>query len=129
MNIFTTPTLYKGGTVVLDDVFNPVSVLEKVEQEKVTTLFLVPAMWLAVTQVPNFETYDLSSLRLNISGGSPCPVTVIEFFQCKGITFIEGFGLTESAQFVVVVVSTNCVCKTGLVGKTIMWFVTRILDS
>lgn len=129
MNIFTTPTLYKGGTVVLDDVFNPVSVLEKVEQEKVTTLFLVPAMWLAVTQVPNFETYDLSSLRLNISGGSPCPVTVIEFFQSKGITFIEGFGLTETAPFVAVLDSTNSVRKNGSVGKPPMHVDIRIVDE
>lgn len=129
MNIFTTTTLYKGGTVILDDVFDPVSVLKKVEQEKVTTLFLVPAMWLAVTQVPNFESYDLSSLRLNISGGSPCPVTVIEFFQNKGITFIEGFGLTETAPFVAILDSANSVRKNGSVGKPPMHVDIRIVDE
>src|SRR5699024_11416530 len=79
-------------------------------------------------QVPNFETYDLSSLRLNISGGSPCPVTVIEFFQSKGITFIEGFGLTETAPFVAVLDSTNSVRKNGSVGKPPMHVDIRIVD-
>lgn len=117
MNIFTTPTLYKGGTVVLDDKFHPISVLETIEKEKVTTLFLVPAMWLALTQVPNFEDYNLSSLRFNISGGASCPITVIEFFQNKGVPFLEGFGLTETAPFVSVLDSKNSIRKNGSVGK------------
>lgn len=129
MNIFTTPTFYKGGTVLLQDQFNPIEVLQAIEEHKVTTLFLVPAMWLAVTQVPNFENYDLSSLRLNVSGGAPCPLTVIEFFQSKGIPFIEGFGLTETAPFVAVLDSENSVRKNGSVGKPPIHVDIRIVDE
>lgn len=129
MNIFTTPTLYKGGTVLLQDQFNPIDILKAIEQEKVTTLFLVPAMWLAVTQVPNFDEYDLSSLRLNVSGGASCPITVIEFFQKRGIPFIEGFGLTETAPFVAVLDSENSIRKNGSVGKPPIHVDIRIVDE
>lgn len=129
MNIFTTPTLYKGGTVILQDQFNPVDILQAIEQEKITTLFLVPAMWLAVTQVPNLESFDLTSLRLNVSGGAPCPITVIEFFQSKGIPFMEGFGLTETAPFVSILDSENSIRKNGSVGKPPIHVEVRIVDE
>src|SRR5699024_9414738 len=129
MNIFTTPTLYKGGTVMLQDQFNPIDILQAIEQEKITTLFLVPAMWLAVTQVPNFGSFDLSSLRLNVSGGAPCPITVIEFFQNKGIPFMEGFGLTETAPFVSILDSENSIRKNGSVGKPPIHVEVRIVDE
>lgn len=117
MNIFTSPTLYKGGTVVLLDTFNPDELLATVEKEKVTTLFLVPAMWLAIINLPTIDNYDLSSLRLNFSGGSPCPLTVIEFFHKRNVPFIEGFGLTETAPVVSALDSENVHRKNGSVGK------------
>lgn len=70
MNILTTPTLYVGGTVVIHERFDPVQVLETIEREKVTSLFMVPSMWLVLVHVPDFDKYDLRSLRLAISGGS-----------------------------------------------------------
>ncbi|WP_219620113.1 acyl-CoA synthetase [Bacillus sp. T33-2] len=118
MNIFTTPSLYLGGTVILCDKFDPKIVLELIEKEKVTTLFLVPAMWLAIMQYPDFSEYDISSLKLNISGGAPCPLTVIEFFQKRGVPFFEGFGLTETAPFVSILDEGETIRKKGSVGRT-----------
>jgi fatty-acyl-CoA synthase len=128
MNIFTTPTLYKGGTVVLDDKFDPKTTLETIEKEKVTTLFLVPAMWLAIMQYPNFEDDNIRSLRLSVSGGAPCPLTVIEFFQEKGISFYGGFGLTETSPFVSLLDDRNSIRKKGSVGKTPIHTEIRIVD-
>lgn len=128
MSIFTTPTLYKGGTVVLQDKFDPQSTLEIIEQEKITSLFLVPAMWLAITQHTKFDQYNLSSLKFNISGGAPCPLTIIEFFQQRGIPFYEGFGLTETAPIICVLDSSNSMRKNGSVGKTPMHTDIKIVD-
>ncbi len=129
MNIFTTPTLYKGGTVVLLDVFNPSELLQTVEEEKVNTLFLVPAMWLAIINSPNIGDYNLSSLRLNGSGGSPCPITIIEFFQKRNIPFFEGFGLTETAPLVSMLDAENSHRKNGSVGKSPMHSDFRIVNE
>ena len=129
MNIFTTPALYKGGTVILEDKFDPQLTLELVEREKITALFLVPAMWLAITQFPNLENYDVSSLTFNISGGAPCPLTIIEFFQNRGIPFYEGFGLTETAPVVAVLDGENSVRKNGSVGKPPIHTEIKVVDA
>lgn len=129
MNIFTTPTLYKGGTVILEDKFDPETTLEIVEKEKITTLFLVPAMWLAITQCANLNQYNLSSLKFSISGGAPCPLTIIEFFQKRGIPFFEGFGLTETSPVVTVLDSKNSLRKNGSVGRPVMHTEVKIVDT
>lgn len=129
MSITSTPTLYIGGTVVLVDAFDPVQLLETVEKEKINTLFLVPAMWMAIMSVPNIDDYDLSSLRLNVAGGSPCPITVIEFFQERNIPFYEGFGLTETAPIVSMLDGEDSHRKNGSIGKAVMHCDVRIVDD
>lgn len=128
MNIFTTPAFYRGGTVVLEDVFHPETTLEIVEREKITSLFLVPAMWLALMQYPNLDEYDMSTLEFNISGGAPCPLTIIEFFKERGVPFFEGFGLTETAPVVAVLDSKNSSRKSGSVGKPPIHLDYKIID-
>ncbi len=128
MSVSTTPLIYKGGTIVLEDMFDPVRILQKIETERVTNIFLVPAMWHALMQVPNFENYDISSLRFAVSGGAPCPITVIEFFQQRDIPFYEGFGLTETAPFVCILDKESSVRKNGSVGKEPMHTSVRIVD-
>lgn len=117
MNVFTTTLLYKGGTVILHDKFDPALTLSTIESEQVTTLFLVPAMWLALMYTPNFDQFDLSSLRINVAGGAPCPLPVIQFFQKRNIPFYEGFGLTETAPFVALLDPANSLRKNGSIGK------------
>ncbi|WP_078428291.1 o-succinylbenzoate--CoA ligase [Alkalihalobacterium alkalinitrilicum] len=128
MSVFTTPLFYKGGTIILDDTFDPRRVLENIQEEKITSLFLVPAMWQALTTVENFEQFDISSLQLAVSGGAPCPITVIEFFQSRGIPFYEGFGLTETAPFVSLLDEKNTLRKNGSVGKAPVHTDVRIVD-
>lgn len=128
MSVMTTPLFYVGGTVYLDDQFIPNRVLQKIHEEKITSIFLVPAMWQALTSAENFESYNISSLQLAVSGGAPCPITVIEFFQKRGIPFYEGFGLTETAPFVCILDKDNTLRKNGSVGKEPVHTNVRIVD-
>jgi fatty-acyl-CoA synthase len=128
MSVMTTPLFYLGGTVFLDDMFDPTRVMQKIHDERITSMFLVPAMWQALTNVENFDNYDISSLRLAVSGGAPCPITVIEFFQKRGLPFYEGFGLTETAPFVCILDKENTIRKNGSVGKTPIHTSVRIVD-
>jgi fatty-acyl-CoA synthase len=68
-----------GATIVLPEAaFEPVSVLETVEAERCTSLYGVPTMFIAELALPDFEKYDLTSLRTGIMAGSPCPVEVMK---------------------------------------------------
>ncbi|MDI3326927.1 MAG: o-succinylbenzoate--CoA ligase [Alicyclobacillaceae bacterium] len=129
MNILTTPVLYRGGTVVIHDRFDPVQVLETIEREKITSLFMVPSMWLALLQVPGVDRYDLRSLRLAVSGGAPCPIPVIERFQERGVPFFEGYGMTETSPSVCILEGTDALRKRGSVGKPLMHVDVRIVDD
>jgi len=64
-----------GATMVLPaEYFSPISTLEAVEKERCTALHGVPTMFIAELEHPEFERFDLSSLRTGIMAGSPCPI-------------------------------------------------------
>ncbi|MEV0364641.1 AMP-binding protein [Nocardia fusca] len=58
--------------------FDPGATLEAVQQERCTSLYGVPTMFIAELNHPDFADYDLSSLRTGIMAGSPCPVEVMK---------------------------------------------------
>jgi fatty-acyl-CoA synthase len=129
LGVHTLPAIYKGSTNVIDYKFDPEKTLQDIEKYKVSVLFLVPAMWQALMHVPNFKSYDLSSLRALTSGGSPCPVTVIEFYQSLGLRFLEGFGMTETSPGVMRLGDKDAVRKHGSVGRLLMHVEARIVDD
>jgi fatty-acyl-CoA synthase len=68
-----------GSTIVIPaPVFDAGATLRAVEQERCTSLYGVPTMFIAELALPDFGTYDLSSLRTGIMAGSPCPVEVMK---------------------------------------------------
>jgi acyl-CoA synthetase (AMP-forming)/AMP-acid ligase II len=58
-----------------------VGTLKAMAESRATVEFMVPPMWSALTQVPDFDSYDLSALRLAMGCGAPVPLTVIDFMQ------------------------------------------------
>lgn len=128
MTILTLTLLYKGGTVIITNKFDPAQVLQTIEQEKITCMFLVPAMWLAVTQVPDFAKYNLHSLRIGISAAASCPATVIKLLQRKGVSLIQAFGLSEAAPVAILTIQDS-VRKIGSVGKPAFYVDIRIVDE
>ncbi len=67
-----------GATMVIPgEAFEPLAVLETVQNERCTSLYGVPTMFIAELEHPRFGEFDLSSLRTGIMAGSPCPVEVM----------------------------------------------------
>jgi fatty-acyl-CoA synthase len=68
-----------GATMVYPaEGFEPQAVLEAVQEERCTSLYGVPTMFIAELAHPDFAKYDLSSLRTGVMAGSPCPVEVMK---------------------------------------------------
>jgi len=61
-----------------NEAFDPVSVLETVAAEKCTALYGVPTMFIAMLELPDFASYDLSTLRTGVMAGSSCPADVMK---------------------------------------------------
>jgi fatty-acyl-CoA synthase len=89
-----------GATMVVPEAaFDPLAVLETVEQERCTSLYGVPTMFIAELNEPSFSRFDLSSLRTGIMAGSPCPVEVmkraISSMHMDEVTIC--YGMTETS--------------------------------
>jgi fatty-acyl-CoA synthase len=96
LNVFTSPLVYVGGTSIVCRSFSADRVLELVAGRRITLLFGVPTMFLAIQGHPSFGSVDFSGLKLVITGGAPCPPPVFEAFWSRGVDFRMGYGLTEA---------------------------------
>ena len=85
-----------------DEAFDPLSVLEAVQEERCTGLHGVPTMFIAELEHPRFKEFDLSSLRTGIMAGSPCPIEVmrkvVDEMYCTEM--IIAYGMTETSPVI-----------------------------
>jgi fatty-acyl-CoA synthase len=81
------------------DTFDPEATLRACAQERCTSLYGVPTMFIAQLGHPDFHSYDLSSLRTGIMAGSPCPIEVMKSVSSDmGIKQMAiAFGMTETS--------------------------------
>jgi fatty-acyl-CoA synthase len=79
--------------------FEPAATLSAVEQERCTSLYGVPTMFIAMLADAGFDSHDLSSLRTGIMAGSPCPVEVMkQVVERMGMTEVTiCYGMTETS--------------------------------
>ncbi|HEX2645673.1 MAG TPA: AMP-binding protein, partial [Candidatus Dormibacteraeota bacterium] len=71
-----------GATMVIPaEAFDPVLTMQTVQQERCTSLYGVPTMFIAELEHPRFKEFEFSSLRTGIMAGSPCPVEVMKKVQ------------------------------------------------
>jgi fatty-acyl-CoA synthase len=71
-------TTHAACIVIPSPGFDPAAALRAVQQERCTSLYGVPTMFIAELALPDFASYDLSTLRTGIMAGSPCPVEVMK---------------------------------------------------
>jgi fatty-acyl-CoA synthase len=78
--------------------FDPKATLEAVQQERCTSLYGVPTMFIAEWNLPTFEEYDISSVRTGIMAGSPCPAELMKMLIASGIEEMTiAYGMTETS--------------------------------
>src|SRR6266568_1518832 len=95
-----------GATMVIPaEAFDPMATMQTVQQERCTSLYGVPTMFIAELEHPRFNEFDFRSLRTGIMAGSPCPVEVMKKVQT--VMHIPemtiAYGMTETSP-----VSTQC---------------------
>lgn len=120
LNVTTLLTLQKGGHVVLAPSFDAARVLADLVTYRVTTMFGVPAMFLAMSQLPDFDTADLGSLGYLVCGGAPVPEPLIKRYADRGIAFAQGYGLTETAPLALAMGVDQTAAKIGAAGHKVL---------
>ncbi len=122
-----------GATIVIPSPsFEPAAALRAVSEERCTSLLGVPTMFIAELALPDFASYDLSSLRTGIMAGSPCPTEVMR--QCINDMHMTEvticYGMTETSP-----VSTQTAAddpldkRVGTVGRVHPHVEVKIIDA
>lgn len=108
-------TTHGAAMVIPAPAFDARATLEAVAAERCTSLYGVPTMFIAELADPDFDAYDLSSLRTGIMAGSPCPVEVMkQVIERMGMREVSiCYGMTETSP-----VSTQTRHDDSLVQRT-----------
>jgi long-chain acyl-CoA synthetase len=118
-----------GACLTLLPRFDPASVLEVIQSDRVTVFEGVPTMYIALLNHPGSGAFDTSSLRVCVSGGAALPVEVLRGVEdVLGCVVLEGYGLSETSP----VASFNHPDrdqKPGSIGTPIQGVEMRLVDD
>ena len=119
----------QGRTLVLEEAFDVDRTLDLVPAERVTIMFGVPTMFAALARAPRFEDTDLASVRYLLCGGAPVPPALLERYAQRGLTFLQGYGMTEAAPGVLLLDREHAREKTGTAGRPHFFSDVRLADT
>ncbi|MBP6771866.1 MAG: AMP-binding protein [Gemmatimonadaceae bacterium] len=127
-NVFTTPLLSRGGTIVLIDGFDPDAYFDMLDAHRVTITFGVPTQLAMVRETASWGR-PLPHLRMFMSGGAPCPQRVKDDVRAAGYVLREGYGLTECGPNCFATNDHTAVAKDGSVGWPMPFLGMRLRDT
>ncbi|SFJ86509.1 fatty acid--CoA ligase [Thermoflavimicrobium dichotomicum] len=121
------PRVHVGATNILLHHFDPILVLETIQDEQVTVTFGAPTMWNMMLN-EDLSSYRLSSLRLGLYGAAPMPPVLLR--SCKeklGIELVQAYGMTEMGPAVTILMDHEQLTKIGSAGKACLNHEVRVV--
>jgi fatty-acyl-CoA synthase len=129
LTVFMAPLFAIGGSIVLHDRFDPAELLQAFTEYRCTILFGVPTIFKMLLDTPELAALDFSHLRWCCSGGAPLPPELLRTYQERGLTFRQGYGLTEVGVNCFAMNDEDSVRKPGSIGKPMMFTGAKLIDS
>lgn len=128
--VFLTPLFYVGGKILLARSFDSEASLALIRRERATVVLGVPTLFQMWLNSPSFADADFSHVRYFVSGGAPCPLSLIAAWRAaKGGYLRQGYGLTEVGVNCFTMTNEESVAKAGSVGKPVFHSRMRIVDE
>ncbi|KOV66990.1 AMP-binding protein [Streptomyces sp. MMG1121] len=124
-------TAHGACVVIPAPSFDPRATLEAVQRERCTSLYGVPTMFIAELNLPDFASYDLSSLRTGIMAGSPCPVEVMKrvVAEMHMAEVSICYGMTETSPVSLQTrVDDDLEHRTATVGRVLPHLEVKVVD-
>jgi len=112
---------YVGGTTVLLREYHPLHFVQTIQNERCTVYFGAPVSYtLPLQMIPNFDTYDLTTMRAWIYGGGPISADLAKVIieKYKSDKFYQVYGMTESGPTGTVLLPKDQLIKAGSIGKS-----------
>lgn len=127
---FLTPLFYLGGRILLAKGFDAERSLRCIIDERCTVILGVPTLFQLWMDSPRFDELDFSHVRFFISGGAPCPPSLMNSWRdTKDIVFRQGYGLTEVGPNCFSMTDQDSVAKTGSVGRPVFHSFMKLVDE
>jgi fatty-acyl-CoA synthase len=129
LHVLTTPMFAHGGCIVLCDGFDADRVLELTARENCTVLFGVPTTYERMAESALFKSGRGLAVRLALCGGAPCPRSLIDTWNQRGVVFKQGYGLTECGPNVLNLNAADVVRKAGAAGRPNLTITAVVVDD
>jgi fatty-acyl-CoA synthase len=111
------PVLFRGGTVVIPDDMSPDGILRDMQRHRVTVGFGNPDLLESLVRSEIWSSVDLSTVRFIITGGAPVPEHLIRRYLDRGVTLLQGYGLSEASPVALLLDPASALTKMGSAGK------------
>lgn len=129
LNALSIPILMMGGKVVIANSFEPNRAIQIINQEGCTVVLLVPTMYHMMVNTPSFKNVSFPTMHTFLSGGAPCPLEIYQVFEEKGLSFKEGYGLTEAGPNNFFIDPKISRFRRGSVGKAMFYNDVKIITT
>ncbi|GHF14104.1 acid--CoA ligase [Kordiimonas sediminis] len=131
LNVTSLPILILGGTSVVMRAFDPGLALDVINDPDigVTHMLAVPAMYTAMKAHPKNADTDFSRLISAAAGGESVPVPLVKWWYDRGVTILDGYGMTESAASNCIASHSDVPDRVGSSGKALMFTEMRIVRA
>ncbi|MEM9034286.1 MAG: long-chain fatty acid--CoA ligase [Actinomycetota bacterium] len=129
LNVFANPAFHVGGQVVIARSFDPAATLAMLsDPEAGITHFLgVPANYVFMAQLPEFEDATFPTVEVAGVGGAPTPEPLIERWAGKGLPLQQMYGMTETGPVVTALKPEDAAVKIGSAGLPMMHCEVRVV--
>src|SRR5262249_9625519 len=129
MTVVMNLSIHTGAKMILHPRFEIKAVLKDIQRKRPTLMPGVPTMFAFINNYRGTKNYDLSSIKMCISGGAPLPQEVKEKFErLTGCKLVEGYGLSETSP----VTHANPLFgknKKGTIGLPLPGTIAEIIDK
>src|SRR5262249_23240913 len=111
------PVLFTGGTVVIPADTTPTVILQAMQLHRVTVGFGNPDLLDGLVRCEAWPDVARPSVRFVVTGGAPVPERLIRAFLDRGVTLLQGYGLSEAAPVVLLLDPASALARIGSAGK------------
>lgn len=131
LNLYLNPGTYLGSTHIVVRDFVPDKILSLIQKEKITQFFGAPVMYTFMMMVPDFDKYDLSTIRFYGYGAAPMAAESVKqmIAKFKSTNFFCLCGFTEAGPGGIALSPEDQIRKAGAGGKYIVNMESRIADE
>ncbi len=128
-NLYVNMNVYNGTTVVIHSRFDPNKVLKTIVKYEISLIGGSPQLYIPLTSLPEFKSFDLSSIKVAHLGAAPVPLPILDcLLEAFSGVVIDAFGMTETATGAMINPPDRLLIRHGSVGLPLFDTECKVVD-